>query len=78
MYAASQQESMHNTIMNGNMMEASLIPGSTGMSPSPTIMQQQLGTELYSNGNVTSNALRTHSSKFPVSPALIEFEIFCD
>lgn len=71
MYAQSHQESMHNAIMNGNMIEASLIPGSTGMSPSPTIMQQQHGTELYSNGNVTAHSLRTHSSKFPVS-------IICD
>ncbi|KAL7025386.1 hypothetical protein ACKWTF_013458 [Chironomus riparius] len=71
MYAQSHQESMHNAIMNGNMIEASLIPGSTGMSPSPTIMQQQHGTELYSNGNVTANSLRTHSSKFPIERELI-------
>lgn len=50
----------------GNMIEASLIPGST-ISPSPTVMQQQ---ELYHNGNILSanvSSLRTHSSKFPVS-----------
>jgi hypothetical protein len=70
MYAASQhqhqhQESMHT--MNGNMIEAS-IPGSMGISPSPTIMQQH-SSELYSNGGLamTANSLRTHSSKFPVS-----------
>jgi hypothetical protein len=55
--------------MNGNMIESSMIPGSTGISPSPTMIQQHQ-SELYSNGNGNGNmiaALRTHSSKFPVS-----------
>lgn len=56
----------HETIMNGNMIEASLIPGSTGISPSPTMQH-----DLYHNGNILSanavTSLRTHSSKFPVS-----------
>lgn len=66
MYAANQQEPMH--MMNGNMIE-SMIPGSTGISPSPTIMHQQNSSDLYSNGgvNMSANSLRTHSSKFPVS-----------
>lgn len=58
--------------MNGNMIE--MIPGSTGISPSPTILQQQ-HIDLYNNNNNGGNilsanaatALRTHSSKFPVS-----------
>lgn len=54
--------------MNGNMIESSMIPGSTGMSPSPTMAQQQHPSDLYSNGNGNMIAsLRTHSSKFPVS-----------
>lgn len=54
--------------MNGNMIESSMIPGSTGMSPSPTMAQQQHPGDLYSNGNANMIAsLRTHSSKFPVS-----------
>lgn len=55
--------------MNGNMIESSMIPGSTGMSPSPTTMMlQQHPSDLYSNGNANMIAsLRTHSSKFPVS-----------
>lgn len=54
--------------MNGNMIESSMIPGSTGMSPSPTMIQQQHPIDLYSNGNAGMIAsLRTHSSKFPVS-----------
>lgn len=61
--------------MNGNSIETPMIPGSTGISPSPTILQQQQlqlqhqqhnGSELYSNGNAIAS-LRTHSSKFPVS-----------
>lgn len=61
--------------MNGNSIETPMIPGSTGISPSPTILQQQqlqlqhqqhTGSELYSNGNAIAS-LRTHSSKFPVS-----------
>lgn len=52
----------------GNMIESSMIPGSTGMSPSPTILQQQHASDLYSNGSANMIAsLRTHSSKFPVS-----------
>lgn len=52
----------------GNMIESSMIPGSTGMSPSPTILQQQHASDLYSNGGANMIAsLRTHSSKFPVS-----------
>lgn len=54
--------------MNGNIIESSMIPGSTGMSPSPTMAQQQHPGDLYSNGNANMIAsLRTHSSKFPVS-----------
>lgn len=54
--------------MNGNMIESSMIPGSTSMSPSPTMAQQQHQGDLYSNGNANMIAsLRTHSSKFPVS-----------
>lgn len=62
--------------MNGNSIETPMIPGSTGISPSPTILQQQqlqlqqqqqhTASELYSNGNAIAS-LRTHSSKFPVS-----------
>lgn len=71
MYGTQQQlqdHTMYNN-MNSNMMEASLIPGSTGMSSSPTTMLQQ-PSDLYSNGNGGGNmisSLRTHSSKFPVS-----------
>lgn len=54
--------------MNSNMIESSMIPGSTGMSPSPTMIQQQHQSDLYSNGSANMIAsLRTHSSKFPVS-----------
>lgn len=54
--------------MNGNMIESSMIPGSTGISPSPTMIQQQHASDLYSNGGPNMIAsLRTHSSKFPVS-----------
>lgn len=70
MYAGHQQKQELSNGMNGNMIEASMIPGSTGMSPSPTIMQQQHSGDLYSNGNMvnlSANSLRTHSSKFPVS-----------
>lgn len=54
--------------MNGNMIESSMmIPGSTGISPSPTMMMQH-PSDLYSNGGANMIAsLRTHSSKFPVS-----------
>lgn len=67
----------HDTMMNGNM-EASMIPGSTGMSPSPTVLQQH--ADMYhNNGNILSanaiTSLRTHSSKFPVS---IFYFIWCD
>lgn len=70
MYGTQQQlqdHTMYNN-MNSNMMEASLIPGSTGMSSSPTTMLQQ-PSDLYSNGNGGNmiSSLRTHSSKFPVS-----------
>lgn len=70
MYGTQQQlqdHTMYNN-MNSNMMEASLIPGSTGMSSSPTTMLQQ-PNDLYSNGNGGNmiSSLRTHSSKFPVS-----------
>lgn len=50
--------------MNGNMIEAPMIPGATGISPSPTMIQQQ--HDLYGNTNMIAS-LRTHSSKFPVS-----------
>jgi hypothetical protein len=55
--------------MNGNMIESSMIPGSTVLSPSPTMMvQQHHPSDLYSNGGQNMIAsLRTHSSKFPVS-----------
>lgn len=55
--------------MNGNMIESSsMIPGSTNISPSPTMIQQQHPSDLYSNGgNNMMPSLRTHSSKFPVS-----------
>ncbi|CRL05088.1 CLUMA_CG018005, isoform A, partial [Clunio marinus] len=58
--------------MNGNMIESSMIPGSTGISPSPTIMQQQHQNDTYSNGtgNIIAS-LRTHSSKFPIERELI-------
>lgn len=64
--AAANQESMHT--MNGNMID-SMIPGSTGISPSPTTIMQQHPSEMYSNGGLpmSANSLRTHSSKFPVS-----------
>lgn len=53
--------------MNGNMIESSMIPGSTGISSSPTMIQQH-SSDLYSNGGANMIAsLRTHSSKFPVS-----------
>ena len=65
----------HDTMMNGNMIEASMIPGSTGMSPSPNVLQQQQHADMYhNNGNILSSnvvtSLRTHSSKFPVSIAI--------
>jgi hypothetical protein len=64
------QETAYAMNMNGNSIEASMIPGSTGISPSPTILQQQQqqhhNSDLYSNGNAIAS-LRTHSSKFPVS-----------
>ncbi|CAO1436644.1 unnamed protein product [Diamesa hyperborea] len=75
MYGTQQQlqdHTMYNN-MNSNMMEASLIPGSTGMSSSPTTMLQQ-PSDLYSNGNGGGNmisSLRTHSSKFPIERELI-------
>lgn len=53
--------------MNGNI-ESSMIPGSTGISPSPTMMvQQHHPSDLYSGGANMIASLRTHSSKFPVS-----------
>lgn len=66
----------HDMMMNGNMIEASMIPGSTGMSPSPTVLQQQHHADMYhNNGNILSanavTSLRTHSSKFPVSIAIV-------
>ncbi|KAG5670998.1 hypothetical protein PVAND_001223 [Polypedilum vanderplanki] len=69
--AASNQESMH--AINGNMIEASMIPGSTGISPSPTTIMQQHPNEMYSNGGLpmSANSLRTHSSKFPIERELI-------
>jgi hypothetical protein len=80
------QEAFSASIMNGNMIEASLIPGSTGISPSPTILQQQ-HADLYhnnnnnNNGNILSStvtSLRTHSSKFPVSIFILcSRAIFC-
>jgi hypothetical protein len=69
MYAG--QESSHT--MNGNMIESSLIPGSTGISPSPIIMQQH-ANDMYGNGNMSGTSLRTHSSKFPVS-SFINFRL---
>lgn len=76
MYSNGGQEMLSR--MNGNMIEASLIPGSTGISPSPTIMQQQHG-DLYSNNNngnlSASTSLRTHSSKFPVSLKVLNMKI---
>ena len=61
------QESSSSYMMNGNMIESSMIPGSTGISPSPTMIQQH-SSDLYSNGNANMIAsLKTHSSKFPVS-----------
>lgn len=58
-----------NYSINGNMIESSMIPGSTGISPSPTTIQQQLQNDgMYSNGGAS---LRTHSSKFPIERELI-------
>lgn len=59
------QESAYS--MSGNMIESNMIPGSTGISPSPTTIQQHQ-SDLYINGGANMIAsLRTHSSKFPVS-----------
>jgi hypothetical protein len=65
MYGGVQESSY---AMNGNMIESSMIPGSTAMSPSPTMAQQHHSSDLYSNGGPNMiPSLRTHSSKFPVS-----------
>lgn len=75
MYGGGQETTCATMNMNMNMngnnnIEAStMIPGSTGISPSPTtVLQQQQhhNGDLYSNGNAIAS-LRTHSSKFPVS-----------
>jgi hypothetical protein len=75
MYSNAGQEALSR--MNGNMIEASLIPGSTGISPSPTILQQHGDLYNNNNGNLSAaTSLRTHSSKFPVSCRLVEGKIF--
>jgi hypothetical protein len=72
MYGGGQETAYAtmNMNMNGNNIETSMIPGSTGISPSPTTVlqqhQQHHNSDLYSNGNAIAS-LRTHSSKFPVS-----------
>jgi hypothetical protein len=63
--------------MNGHTIDSSMmIPGSTGISPSPTTIQHQNAGDLYGNGGANVKAsLRTHSSKFPVSTRISVF--FC-
>jgi hypothetical protein len=57
----------------GHMIDSSMmIPGSTGISPSPTTIQHQNAGDLYGNGGANVKAsLRTHSSKFPVSTLMM-------